>query len=220
MGEGGGGPGHAPARGYVEPIPEFYNRLLALTKMTGKGLKNLLTSEEQEQIIPSSYFFYPLFQDVQDEIKKHDIFDELSLVIKKLLEISKKELENKELNKDEYQFIDYFGDVSSNLIETLLKGGEVGDIVGMDEILKSTVVADVHTDGNSKEVLEEGVGKIKAMVVAYQLPDKRILIGVGPVFSYYEFKQPMDNRLTDEAWKLMLKNNPPPEPEWVKSFSL
>jgi len=124
------------------------------------------------------------------------------------------------LNEDEYQFIDYFGDVSSNLIETLLKSNEVGNIVGMDEILKSTVVADVHTDGNTLQVLEEGVGKIKAMVVAYQLPDKRILIGVGPVFSYYEFKQPMDNRLTDEAWRLMLKNNPPPEPEWVKSFSL
>jgi len=212
MGEGGGGPGHAPARGYVEPIPEFYNRLLALTKMTGKGLKNLLTSEEQEQIIPSSY------SALSNE--KQDIFNQLSLVIEKLLEISKKELENKELNEDEYQFIDYFGDVSSNLIETLLKSNEVGNIVGMDEILKSTVVADVHTDGNTLQVLEEGVGKIKAMVVAYQLPDKRILIGVGPVFSYYEFKQPMDNRLTDEAWRLMLKNNPPPEPEWVKSFSL
>lgn len=212
MGEGGGSPGHALARGYVEPIPEFYNRLLALTKMTEKGLKNLLTSEEQEQIIPSSYFAI--------SHGEQDIFNQLSLVIEKLLEISKKELENKELSEDEYQFIDYFGDVSSNLIETLLKSDEVGDIVGMDEILKSTVVADVHTDGNTYQVLEEGVGKIKAMVVAYQLPDKRILIGIGPVFSYYEFKQPMDNRLTDEAWRLMLKNNPPPEPEWVKSFSL
>jgi len=215
--EGGASQGYAPVRGYVEPIPEFYNRLLALTEMTEKGLKNLLTSGEQTQIIPSSYSG-PL-----DEWQ--DIFNQLSLVIEKLLEISKKELENKELDEDEYQFIDYFGDVSSSLIETLL-GREVkrkvggGDIVGMDALPKSTVVADVHTDGNSKEVLEEGVGKIKAMVVAYQLPDKRILIGVGPVFSYYEFKQPMENRLTDEAWRLMLKNNPPPEPEWVKSFSL
>ncbi len=222
MAEGGFGPGHAPARGYVEPVPEFYNRLLTLTKMTEKGLKNLLTIEEQKQIIPSSYFI----RSSDKSSKEEDIFSQLSFILEKLLDISKKELENKELDEDEYNFIDHFGDISSALIKTLLKSEGKGtipgaDIInGMEDLLKSSVVADVHTDGNTKQVLEEGVGKIKTMVVAYQLPDKRILIGVGPVFSYYEFKQPMANRLTDEAWRLMLKNNPPPEPDWVKTFSL
>jgi len=55
--------------------------------------------------------------------------------------------------------------------------------------------------------------------VAYKLPQGHILLGVGPVFSYYEFKQPMENRLTDEAWREMLNTQYPPEPEWVKSFS-
>jgi len=36
MSEGGGGPEELPPRGYVEPIPEFYNRLLVLTQMTEK----------------------------------------------------------------------------------------------------------------------------------------------------------------------------------------
>jgi len=29
----------------------------------------------------------------------------------------------------------------------------------------------------------------------------------------------MDERLTDEAWREILDNNPPPQPDWVKSFS-
>ena len=37
-----------------------------------------------------------------------------------------------------------------------------------------------------------------------------ILIGAGPVLSYYEFKHPMDDRLTDEQWTLMLENEETP----------
>jgi len=44
-------------------------------------------------------------------------------------------------------------------------------------------------------------------------------VGAGPVFSYYEFKQPMENRLTDEVWREMLETKAPSEPEWTKSFS-
>jgi hypothetical protein len=35
------------------------------------------------------------------------------------------------------------------------------------------------------------------------------------VFSYYEFKQEMKDRLTDEKWKEMLRSNPPEKPGWV-----
>jgi len=217
MSEGGMGPIHLPSRGYVEPVPDFYNRLALLTKMTGEGLENLLTPEEQEDVIPSSYF--ALTQ------QKENIFVQLSMVLQKLLDISKKELENKELSEDEYSFIDHFGDTSSFLIQTLLSNeGEgryaAGDVQeGKEDILKSTVIADVHTDGNTYQVLEEGVGEIKAMLVAYQLPDKRILLGMGPVFSYYEFKWPMNDRLTDEKWRLMIKTDAPPEPQWTKTFN-
>jgi hypothetical protein len=31
----------------------------------------------------------------------------------------------------------------------------------------------------------------------------------------YEFKHPMDDRLTDEKWKEMLETDPPNRPEWV-----
>ena len=37
--------------------------------------------------------------------------------------------------------------------------------------------------------------------------------------SYYEFKQPMSNRLTDEKWWEMFKSDPPEPPEWIFNFS-
>ncbi|HHH75661.1 MAG TPA: DUF3160 domain-containing protein, partial [Phycisphaerae bacterium] len=83
---------------------------------------------------------------------------------------------------------------------------------------RTTMVADVHTDGNSRQVLEEATGNVDLILVCYRQPDGRIVMGVGPVLSYYEFKQPMSNRLTDEAWRKMLKSNPPEQPEWTKSY--
>jgi len=190
-----GGMFQPPVVGYVEPIPEFYSRLLALTKMTNQGIENLLSPETSEKL------------DVSVGL------DRLAEILQRLRAISIKELENQPLNETEYDFIESFGSISENLIETI--SGGVTD----PSIYKTVLVADVHTDGNTKKVLEEGVGYLKTMIVAYQHPEGHILLGVGPVFSYYEFKQPMDNRLTDEAWRDILNSNPPPEPEWIKTFS-
>ncbi len=175
-----------PVVGYVEPVPEFYNRLLALTQMTNKGLSDM---------------------DVLDESAKYRL-DNLEVILGRLVEISSNELENKELSEDDYEFIKNFGDSLSDVITDV-----------DDKAKKTTIIADVHTDGNTGHVLEEGVGYVDLIVVAYQLPDGRILMGAGPVMSYYEFKQPMDDRLTDEAWREMLDVDPPLRPEWMSYFT-
>jgi hypothetical protein len=51
--------------------------------------------------------------------------------------------------------------------------------------------------------------------VACPAPDGSIYLAVGPLFSYYEFKQPMNNRLTDEQWQKMLDSpKKPGRPKW------
>jgi len=190
-----GGIFEPPVVGYVEPVPEFYARLLILTEMTNRGFKNLIPQEELENLM------------IEAGLSK------FAEILSKLLDISKKELENTPLNDNEYSFIENFGSISESLISTV-SGGEVDP-----EVFKTVLVADVHTDGNTEKVLEEGVGYIKTAVIAYKLPEGHILIGVGPTFSYYEFKQPMEDRLTDEGWRKILDSNPPPEPEWSTTFS-
>ncbi|MBN1933893.1 MAG: DUF3160 domain-containing protein, partial [Anaerolineae bacterium] len=39
------------------------------------------------------------------------------------------------------------------------------------------------------------------------------------VFTYYEFKWPMSDRLTDEAWRAMLEaGQAPAQPAWTESY--
>ena len=172
-----------PVVGYVEPVPEFYARLLALTEMTEKGLVDL---------------------DVLNETEK-DRLHNLGLILERLMNISVAELENKELTNNDYKFIMDFGANLDSLVTGVNAKGK-----------ETTIVADVHTDCNTGMVLEEGVGYVDLILVAYIVPDGRIIVGAGPVFSYYEFKHPMDDRLTDDKWKEMLESDIPPEkPGWV-----
>jgi hypothetical protein len=86
------------------------------------------------------------------------------------------------------------------------------------------VVADVHTSTDAGQTLEEGVGDVFDIYVLVPLPREPSWgdqpteqhIVRGGVFSYYEFKWPMSDRLTDEAWRAM--DPRPPLPTWTSSF--
>lgn len=122
-----------PLVGYVEPVPEFYSRLLALTQMTKQNLTEM---------------------GVLDDSSKWRL-ESLESILERLEQISEKELENKKLSDDDYEFIDEFG------------GRLDGVLFGVDEdSKKTTIVADVHTDSNTQQVLEEGVGYVRLMIVA------------------------------------------------------
>ncbi len=45
-------------------------------------------------------------------------------------------------------------------------------------------------------------------------------IYVGPTFSYYEFKHPAADRLTDPQWEGMLSSpdTVPARPEWIRAY--
>jgi hypothetical protein len=116
---------------------------------------------------------------------------------------------NEELKEDDYAFIRNFGEALQAAVAGV-------DAQGM----KTTIIADVHTDQNTQKCLEEGTGYVDLILAAYRVPDGRTIIGAGPVLSYYEFKHPMGDRLTDEKWQEMLAGGQAPEkPGWVKSFA-
>ncbi|MBE9482526.1 MAG: DUF3160 domain-containing protein [Chloroflexi bacterium] len=176
-----------PVVGYVEPVPEFYARMLALTSMTKEGLTqlNALNDEEKSRL------------------------ESLEGILSRLIDISRDELENRELSEEDYEFIRNFGQELDFVVAGVEAKGK-----------ETTIVADVHTDTNPpRQVLEEGVGYVDLILVAYKIPDGRILIGTGPVLSYYEFKHPMAERLTDEKWREMLEQgDAPARPAWISSF--
>jgi len=79
-------------------------------------------------------------------------------------------------------------------------------------------IDDVHTDALNGLVLEEGVGYPFDIFVIVPIEDT-LKVTHGAVFSYYEFSQPISNRLTDEAWQDTLKSDIPLKPPvWIGSF--
>ena len=179
-------PPENPVVGYVEPVPEFYLRIHALTKMTREGLTDLNVLNDTET----------------------NRLQSLETILERLINISKKELENKELTNSDYEFIRNFGENLDSIVTGVKDKGK-----------ETTIIADVHTDTNTEQVLEEGVGYVDLILVAYMAPNGNIIVGAGPILSYYEFKHPMDDRLTDEQWTDILQGGQTPDrPDWIISF--
>jgi hypothetical protein len=180
-------PRELPVVGYIEPVPEFYARLIALTRMTEKGLGDLKVLDPESK----------------------NRLESLDEVLSRLLAISTRELENQKLAQEDYDFIANF---AANINSIVTGSGNATQ--------KTSLVADVHTVQNTNQALEEATGYLRLMWVAYKMPEGHIVVGAGPVYSYYEFKQPISDRLTDEKWRDMLTSGKAPAlPEWTKSFA-
>ena len=179
--------------GYVEPYPEVYARL---EEMMRDLRNNLITLDLAIEGIP-------------EKIKE---FEEL---LDKLKIISEKEISNTPLNNEEYELIWNIGRKLTSLKEF---SSQILEKITSDTDEKMEIVADVHTDVNTGQVLEEGVGSPFNLYVI--MNDARgIKICRGAVFSYYEFKHPIEDRLTDEKWQEMGENRERPnQPDWVKTF--
>ncbi len=96
---------------------------------------------------------------------------------------------------------------------------QIMEKIGSTTDEKMSLIADVHTDPNTRQVLEETVGRPFNIYVIVEDHKGRRLCR-GGVFSYYEFKQPILERLTDEQWQHMLeKGKVPPLPQWSRTFT-
>ncbi len=180
-----------PDQGYVEANPELFARLTSLASMTFEGLQN-------RSLMP-------------------EIIDErLTLLIEtltSLTEIAIKELEVKPLDNKEINLIKNIGSV----LERIVNINDSEYTTGTDE--RMALVADVHTDPNSGKVLEEGVGNPFIIFTVNKI-NGELILSRGATFSYYEFQQPLAERLTDEEWQLILDQGIaiPDLPSWVTSF--
>lgn len=196
---GGEGPEKKDDRGYIEPNPYVYARLASLLKMTNEGLevRGLLTAN------------------MKDNLSK---MEQLAMSLKT---ISEKELNNETLTDDEYELIrSYGGQLEHFWLEINKDEPTYKETGSQREYLSenpAAIVADVATDPNG-QVLEEGTGKISEIYVVVPV-DGKLRIAKGGVYSYYEFKWPMSDRLTDKKWREMLNSDQAPQlPEWTNAF--
>lgn len=191
---GGGGPieNYYSLLSYVEPNPELYGRLASLSFYTLNGLEYL-------NLLSKSY-----------KIKLNFFID----LLIKIKSISEKELKNQIIDSSEVNLLANFGKIIYDLVSD--PNSEKNSTYLEDDPMP--IVADVHTDLNSNVCLEEGVGFPMRILVV--VPHRgKLYLTVGAVFSYYEFTQPISERLSDEEWREMLKGeNAPALPFWIEDI--
>ncbi|MBQ7587648.1 MAG: DUF3160 domain-containing protein [Lachnospiraceae bacterium] len=200
---GGGWDEEVDDRGYAEPEPVVYSRFAKLAENTATGLKK----------------YGLLAKDDKDNLNK------MAEMAKMLVTISEKELRDETLTEEEYDFIrDYGGDIEHIWADATRD--EENEYPRSDEH-PGAIVADVATDPNGS-VLELGTGEVGEIYVVCPIAGK-IKVCTGAVYSFYEFKWPLSDRLTDEQWRQKLGIWPvsgydfkPDEsikqPEWTQSY--
>jgi hypothetical protein len=203
-GAGGGGPPRSgPTPSYVEPNPDAFYRMAYIARELSCGLQNLV-----------------LFEPCTAENNRYGSDDaagyisamsELGNRFETFGEIAAKELAGQPLSEeDNYAIIGCLG-----MIECMNTATDYNRPEG--EMPKVPVIAAVSGAQNS--VLEAGVGKVDRIYVAVTLEGKSE-IAQGGVFTYYEFTQPRDNRLTDDEWREKLAEGEVELPAWASNFVL
>ncbi|MHA2249333.1 MAG: DUF3160 domain-containing protein, partial [Candidatus Kariarchaeaceae archaeon] len=184
--------------GLVEANPELYGRLLSLTRMLQDGLekRNLISGDTMGEKL-----------------------DNLEDILQSLVTMSEKELRGESLSEQEQGMLYGFGYRLASLVHFPTNGTDQFGLPITEADDTVALIADVHTDPNSQTVLEVGIGKVYELLVILNDDDGAAYLGRGGVFSYYEFSQPMTQRLTDESWQALLETvNSPVTPTWTQSF--
>ena len=201
------GDGSLPApmvKGYVEPNVGFWRKAVSLFDDTQALFRrNGLLTED--------------ISNVCDPMREEAEF---------LLKVSEKELAGTPLDAGEYDHIRYIGATFENLSLGLLKEPDQylsgwSDVQGTDKSM--AIVADVYTangfNNPEQSVLFEGVGPANELYVVVEI-DGYLYLMRGAVFSYREFKRPIDEqRMTDEEWQQYLQQYPETgKPSWMKEI--
>ncbi len=186
-------------KGYVEPTPLLYARIAALSRMTIAGLdaRGLLAEEDRGAL------------------------EAMAQIAERLQTIAEKQLRNETPTADEYEFIRFYGAEIEALTfaadDDGIYQGRGGSPAGGDP-LQAAVVADIASNPSMGVVLENGVGRVFEIYVVAPI-EGHLVLTKGGVFSHYEFVQPREARLTDEAWRALLDaGEAPPLADWTRSY--
>lgn len=185
--------------GYVEPYPEFYKSLGAICKAykeTIEAFNDLKNSNKIDYRLHSLLYGMELFINATEMLEG----------------IAYHELKGQPLTKAEKEFI------QTTYSENGICGGPfingwlgriISFIAGIHRVdlfpnVRTSLIADIHTDFNTGNVLEIATGVMEHLIAIVPGWDDTEILVAGPVFSVYEFITPITYRMTDEDWRGIL----------------
>jgi len=179
--------------GYVEPNPEFYNRLIWLTKQTMEGLSQR--------------------NGISDSMKNK--CENIIELLEFLKRCSIKELKGESLTYEENDTLMTYGGTLEYLSSSIAEAQDWYQVAS-DTDKNMAQIADIHSANTDKGsgYLEVGVGNAAEIYVVVPI-DGKLYLTRGAVFDYFEFIS--NERLTDESWQNMV-NRPPKRPPFVGDY--
>lgn len=191
---GGDGPVRPP-RNWVEPDPVPFARLQAMADLERQGLRSRgLLNRPMGKLLAD-------FSDLAGFMAR----------------IATDELAGKAISKADNERLFYIGGELEDIWWRTSDTTE-GSLPRPDD--PSAIIADIAS-GRDREtdtirVVETATGYVDQLLVLVPDDRGRFQVALGGVYSYYEFLQPVSERLTDEAWHSMLASGEAPErPAWI-----
>lgn len=180
MAEMGGGPmEEVDDRGYVEPEVEVYRRFALLARQTAEGLES-----------------YGLISDGDLEN-----LSRLAELAQRLEAISEKELREETLTDEEYELIRAYGGTLEHFWIEAVEDKTQSPYLDPQEI-PASLVTDIATDPNGR-VLQIANGRPAEILVVVPV-DGTLRVASGVVYDFYQFEQPLSQRLTDTTWRQLI----------------
>lgn len=212
---------------FVEPVPRFWTKLRCMAERAASLLMELYgtgTPKEKHEI-------YSRYQQA--------FFRRFAKVVGKLEDASKKLVKDQPLVKKEWEFLKNVVEIENGSGSPQYLGWypSLFYLENENSCKWDPLVADIHTDPSDRNVGDPGcivhtaVGNVfmGLFMVNQRRSDKddtKSRIFAGPVFSFYEFQQPIDQRMTDSEWRNLMRNRNgtrqvmPDPPEWATSTYL
>lgn len=211
-GGGGGGPPTIPPA-YVEPVPLVYTRLLALAQQLKATLiaEGVLDSLPQtsDTIMPNEF----LDLAPKGEQGYRAALDMFNSVVALAERVSERELQGLIVSRADMLAVATSYGPLAIVTDFFQLNGARKFLTFFDK--QVAAIADVFTEPLSGRVLEVGVGDVLPLYAVVSINGQRWLAR-GGVYSYYEFRQPMNDRLTDDAWRHMSRR--PGLPAWTAGY--
>jgi hypothetical protein len=231
--------------GFVEPRPEFWQRMRALAELAAQGIgqldltgtiavpghldTNLITIDlaalQSRQLAFLTNFSsrMALLQDMAErELAQQPFTSEQTNMVTDLVE-RRVDYDGVRLWTGWYPAI-YYRNTFNGARDSDHVPWPNGFPMAAECDIRDVMVADVHTDqpdavvGDPGAVIHEGIGNINMMLIAVDNgPDR--MVYAGPVLSHYEFETPGSQRLNDSQWKsLHESSSKPAPPPWTESY--
>ncbi len=207
--------------GYVDPYPEFYSRLCVLTDRFVSSLEKCgLFDRIEEEIAPLKERVAELPKGV-DAYKERTRLTEASIratremyadfraLLPRLEAIARKELRSEAQSVSDGVFLKSLHRKFKRLAFNWSNSDHHNQSMAL--------ISDPATDYWEGRCLEVGIGRPLVMYVAVPF-EGQTFVCRGPVYSYYEFLRPIEDRLDDETWREIcqdVRGDPLP---WVAQF--